>query len=104
MIIGVPIVTCLPGTCLPGLYQQCANRQQEQISRLDSLTLPLESRHRCTSSVLSTCLRNDVLASCLLTKHTPDDVIVTHALLYDLSAGPIFKDVERLDFKVMPPH
>ena len=33
----------------------------------------------CTSSVLSTCLRDDVLASCLLTKHIPDDVIVTHA-------------------------
>jgi len=29
-----------------------------------------------------------VLASCLLTKHTPDDVIVTHALLYDLSIAP----------------
>ena len=48
---------------------------QELISRLDSRTLPLEPRHRCTSSVLSTCLRNDVLASCLLTKHTPDDVM-----------------------------
>ena len=55
--------------------------KQELISRLDSRTLPFEPRHRCTSSVLSTCLRNDVLASCLLTKHTPDDVIVTHALL-----------------------
>ena len=38
--------------------------------RLDSRTLPLELRHHCTSSVLSTCLRNDVLASCLLTKHS----------------------------------
>jgi len=44
--------------------------EQELISRLDSRTLPLEPRHRCISSVLSTCLRNDVLASCLLTKHT----------------------------------
>jgi len=73
---------------------------QELISRLDSRTLPLEPRHRCTSSALSTCLRNDVLASCLLTKHAPDDVIVTHALLYDLSIGPIFNDLERLDLKV----
>ena len=74
---------------------------QELISRLDSRTLPLEQpRHRCTSSVLSTCLRNDVLASCLLTKHAPDDVIVTHALLYDLPIGPIFNDLGRLDFKV----
>jgi len=39
-----------------------------------------------------------VLASCLLTKHTPDDVIVTQALLYDLSIGPIFNDLELLDF------
>jgi len=75
---------------------------KELISRLDSRTLPLEPRHRCTSSVLSTCLRNDVLASCLLTKHTPDDVIVTHALLYDLSIGPIINYLERLDFKVTP--
>ena len=74
--------------------------KQELISRLDSRTLPLEPRHRCTSSVLSTCLRNDVLASCFLTKHTPDDV--THALQYDLSIGPIFNDLERLDFKVAP--
>ena len=74
---------------------------QELISSLDSRTLPLEPRHRCTSSVLSTCLRNDVLASCLLTKHAPDDVIVTHALLlYYLWIGPIFNDLERLDFKV----
>jgi len=29
-------------------------------------------------------------------------VIVTHALLYDLSIGPIFNDLERLDFKVTP--
>jgi len=72
--------------------------KQKLISRLDSRTLPLEPRHRCKSSVLSTCLRNDVLASYLLTKHTPNDVIVTHALLYDLSIGPIFNDLERLDF------
>jgi len=64
--------------------------------------LPLEPRHHCTRSVLSTCLRNDVLASCLLTKHTPNYVIVTHALLYDLSISPIFNDLERLDFKVTP--
>jgi len=57
------------------------NAIQELISRLDSRTLPLEPHHSCTSSVLSTCLQNDVLASCLPTKHTPDDVIVTHALL-----------------------
>jgi len=67
-----------------------------------SRTLPLEPCHRCTSSVLGTCLRNDVLASCLLTKHTSDDVIVTHALLYDLSIGPIFNDLELLDFKETP--
>jgi len=78
---------------------------QELISRLDSRTLPLEPRHRCTSTVLSTWLRNNVLASCLLTKHVtpdhgPDDVIVTHAVLYDLSIGPIFNDLVRLDFKV----
>jgi len=78
--------------------------KQELISRLDSRTLPLEPRHRCTSSVLyiSICLRNDVLARCLLTKHAPDDVIVTHTALYDLSIGPIFNDLERLDFKVTP--
>ena len=76
--------------------------EKELISRLDSRTLPLEPRHRCTRSVLSTCLRNDVIASSMLTKHTPDDVIVTHALLYDLSIGPIFNDLERLDFKVTP--
>jgi len=38
-----------------------------------------EEEDRCTSSVLNTCLRNDVLASCLLTKHTPDDMIAAHA-------------------------
>ena len=45
--------------------------KQELISRLDSWTLPLEPRHRCTRSELNTCLRNDVLASCLLTKTHP---------------------------------
>ena len=47
-----------------------------------------------------------MLASCLLTKHTPDhgldDAIVTHAVLYNLSIGPIFNDLVRLDFKVTP--
>jgi len=37
------------------------------ISRWDRRTLPLEPRHRCTSSVPSTCLRNDVVqAACKL--------------------------------------
>jgi len=80
------------------IWAYCICLVQELISRLDSRTLLLEPRHRCTSSVLSTCLRNDVLASCLLTKHTPDDVIVTHTLLYDILIGPIFNDLERLDF------
>jgi len=30
----------------------------------------------------------------LLTEHTSDDVIVTHTLLYDLSIGAIFSDLE----------
>jgi len=33
------------------------------ISRWDRRTLPLEPRHRCTSSLPSSCLRNDVLTS-----------------------------------------
>ena len=59
----------------PFLYTDCMTCfqtfLQELISRLDSRTLPLEPRHRCISSVLSICLRNDVLTSCLLTKHIP---------------------------------
>jgi len=94
---SIRIPTANLGRCRPRRVQR-----QELVSRLDSRTLPLEPRHRCTSSVLITCLRNDMLASCLLTKHTPDDVIVTHALLYDLSIGSIFNDLERLDFKVTP--
>ena len=84
------------------LFRNSEENEQELISRLDSRTLPLQPCHRCTSSVLSTCPRNDVLASCLVTKHTPDDMIVTHPILYDLSIGPIFNDLERLDFKVTP--
>ena len=47
----------------------CKKKQKKLISRLDGRMLLLEPRHRCTSSVSTTCLRNDVLASRLLTKH-----------------------------------
>jgi len=73
--------------------------KQELISRLGNRTLPLKPHHRCTSGVPSTCLRNDVLASRLLTKHTLDDGIVTH----DRSIGAFFNDLERSDFMVLFP-
>jgi len=41
----------------------------------------LEPCHCCTSSLQSSHLWNDVLASRLLTEHTSDDDIVTHAVL-----------------------
>jgi len=41
---------------------------------LDLVLLPLEPRHRCTNSLPSSCVRNDVLASRLLTEHTSADV------------------------------
>jgi len=53
--------------------------------------LLLEPRHRRTSSLSSSCLWNDVLASRLLTKHAPANVIVLHSLtntaLYLLRIG-----------------
>jgi len=61
----VLVFTCIHFQCainpsnIPGLE----HFKQELISRLDSRTLPFERRHRCASSVPSTCLRNDVLAS-----------------------------------------
>ena len=67
------LVVCISVACLcvanDSSWLESRYYQQELISRLDSRTLPLKPRHRCTSSVLRTCLRNDVLASCLLTKH-----------------------------------
>jgi len=38
-------------------------------SRWNRRTLPLEPRYRCKSGLPNSCLRNDVLASRLLTKH-----------------------------------
>jgi len=46
------------------------------ISRWNRRTLPLEPLHRCTSSLLSNCLRNDVLASRLLMNHAGADVML----------------------------
>jgi len=40
-----------------------ADTIQELISRLDSRSLPLEPSQHCFSSMPSTCLWNDVLAS-----------------------------------------
>ena len=67
-------------------FRNGKENEQEIVSSLDSRTLPLELRHRCTSSVPNTCLRNAVLASRLLTKRTLDELHTPH---YDRSIGAI---------------
>jgi len=78
--------TCIHFQCainpsnIPGLE----HFKQELISRLDSRTLPFERRHRwCKQRAKHLSAERCAckpLASCLLTNHTSDDVIVTHAL------------------------